>query len=118
MDIEIEMLTGQLQELDDIFVTHFSKGARFFMTLSPSWTSMLLMYVEALGKYADVMAQQPGGLPLLKKIRQGLPEKLEWVMMNHGDLHMAPAFPLMTKSVVTIIADSLRSIGLAVSEVS
>lgn len=118
IEIEIEMLTGQLQELDDIFVTHFSKGARFFMTSSSSWTSMIPMYVEALSKYADEMAQQPGGPPLLKKIRQGLPEKLAWVMTNHRSLHMAPAFPLMTRSVVAIIADSLRDIGLAISEVS
>jgi hypothetical protein len=118
MEMEIQMLTDQLQELDDIFVTHFSKVVRFFMTSSTSWTSMIPMYVEALGKYADEMAQQPGGPPLLKKIRQGLPEKLAWVMTNHRSLHMAPAFPLMTKSVVSIVADSLLDIGLAVYEVS
>jgi hypothetical protein len=29
MDIKIKMLTGQLQELDYIFDTHFSKGSQF-----------------------------------------------------------------------------------------
>jgi hypothetical protein len=118
VDIEIEMLTGQLQDLDDIFLTHFSQSGRYFMTASSSWSSVVPMYVEALGKYADEMAQQPGGPPLLKKIRGGLPDKMTWVMMDHGKLHIAPPFPLMTRSAVAVVADSLRDIGLAIYEVS
>ena len=118
MDIVVEMLTTELQELEEMFVTHFGKSGRFFMTSSSTWTSLIPMYVKALDKYADEMAQRPGGPPLLQKIRRGLPEKMQWVMMNHGRLHMAPPFPLMTRSTVAAVADSLRDIGLAIYEVS
>ena len=68
MDIVVEMLTTELQELDEMFVTHFGKSGRFFMTSSSTWTSLIPMYVEALDKYADETAQQPGRPPLLQKI--------------------------------------------------
>lgn len=87
------------------------------MTSLTSWTSVIPMYVEALGKYTDETAQQPGGLPLLKKIHQGHPEKIAWVMMNHHSLHKLAAFLMMTRSIVAIIADTLWDITLAIYEV-
>jgi hypothetical protein len=56
VEIKIEMLTRQLQDLDDIFLTHFSQSGCYFMTLSSSWSLVVLMYVEVLGKYANKMA--------------------------------------------------------------
>ena len=43
---------------------------------------------------------------------------MEWVNLDHGRLHFAPPFPLMTRSVVTGVADSLRDVNLAIYEVS
>jgi hypothetical protein len=117
-EVGMRLMTEQLSELDAIFVTHFSTSVRFFMTSSSSWTSLMPMYVEALGKYADEIAQQPAGTPWMKKFRQGLPEKIRFVMLNHKRLHFAPPLPLMTRSVVGVIADSLKEISLAIYEVS
>jgi hypothetical protein len=112
------LVTQQLQELDAIFVTHFSKCSRFFMTSSASWTSLMPMYVEALGKYADDMAQQPGGTPWLKKCRTELPDKMRFVMLDHKTLHVAPPLPLMSSSVVGVMVDSLKDVATAIYEVS
>ena len=62
MDIVVEMLTSELQELDEMFLMHFGKSGHFFMTL------LIPMYVEALDKYVDKTTQQPGRPPLLQKI--------------------------------------------------
>ena len=112
------MLTTQLQALDDIFVTHFGKLSRYFMTSSRSWTEVMPLYENALNKYSNGMAQQATGPPMLKKIQDCLPEKMKWVMMGHGDLRDVPVFPLMTKSVVAMVTDSLQEIELALYEVS
>lgn len=116
--VEIDLLTGQLQDLDAIFQTHFGKHARFFMTSSSSWRSIVPTYVDALTKYADNLAQQPGRGNVVKTIREALPDKMTWVMTDHGALHFAPAMPLMTRSTVAVVCDSLRDIGLAIYEVS
>jgi hypothetical protein len=118
LEIEIEMMKGQLDKLDDIFTEHFEKVGKFFMTRSSSWTKVMPLYAKSLQAYADDLSQETGGTPMLKKIREALPDKMGWVMMDHGSLQVAPSMPLMTRSVVDLVANSLRAIGLAVYEVS
>ena len=117
-EVEMTVMGEQLGELDQILITHFSKCGQSFMTSSTSWTGMMPIYIEALRKYADQMAQQPGGTRWVKQIRQGLPEKVQFVMMDHRALHMAPPMPLMTRTTIALVADTLKDITLALYEVS
>lgn len=117
-EVGVDLLTSQLTHLDDIFMTHFGKQARLFMTTSSSWTSIMPTYIEALVKHGDDLAQQPGQGDTLTTICDGLSEKMAWVMMDHGLLHFAPVMPLMTRSTVAMVAESLRDVGLAIYEVS
>jgi hypothetical protein len=118
LDIEIEMLSGQLEKLDEIFMEHFEKVGKFFLTTSTAWTKVMPLYAKSLQAYADDLSQAPGGTPMVKKIREALPDKMRWVMMDHGNLQVAPVMPLMTRSVVALVVDSLRAMALALYEVS
>ena len=76
------------------------------------------MYADALGKYVDDLAQQPGGSPWMKKFRNELPDKVRFTMLDHKSLHIAPPFPLMSVSALGMTVDTLKDISLAIYEVS
>ena len=118
VEIEIEMLTGQLDKLDEIFREHFEKVGKFFMMRSTSWMKVMPLYVKLLQVYADDLLQATGGTPMLKRIREVLPNKMLWVMMDHRGLQVTPSMPLMTWTIVELVVDSLQAIVLAMYEVS
>ena len=51
-------------------------------------------------------------------MKKGMPRKLEWIGMNHLDLHYAPVLPLVTPSVIVCLGQVFSQIPNALTEVS
>lgn len=113
-----EILMAELDDLDRIFLTHFEKSGEFFMTNGPAWTEMWPLYVEAVILHAEEASERPEANGNFVKLRESVSGKLRFMMKNHGELYMAPPFPILTKSVVPMIIKSVQDIEMALYEVS
>jgi hypothetical protein len=67
-EVEMMVMGEQLGELNQILNTHFSKCGQMFMMSLTLWTGIMPIYLKALRKYGDQMAQQPGASQWLKNI--------------------------------------------------
>jgi hypothetical protein len=113
-----DVVLTELQELDSIFNTHYETGTKYFMTSASEWTDVWGMYVEGLERHVDSIAQRPWTNSAAQQVVEHMKSKLRWVLMDHEELHIAPPFPVMTRSVVPLLARSLKEISTALTEVS
>jgi hypothetical protein len=110
-------IVSQLEEWNNIFNTHFAKSGKYFMTNMSEWQEMWSMYVEAMERHADALAQCPGGDATIMSIVEQLRNKMQFITMDHQDFHIAPPFPIVTRSVVPMLVESLKEISGALHEV-
>jgi hypothetical protein len=51
------VLMSELEAQDRIFLTHFKDATGYFMTRAQEWTSIWPVYVEAITRQADTVAE-------------------------------------------------------------
>jgi hypothetical protein len=112
------LLMKQMDEYDEMFRMHFSQNDPLFMTGAASWQKELTVYITALRRHADVVAQQPETNKSVTHVREALPGRLRFTTTDHTDIRIGPIFPILTKSVIPVMVDSLNSIEKALQEVS
>jgi hypothetical protein len=113
-----EFVVAELDELDKIFQTHFGKESKAFMTSTPEWKDIWGMYVKAVERYAEELAQRSGGNASTMRLREQMESKVKFVLTDNGELHLAPPFPLITRSVVPMLRQALKEVSGALYEVS
>jgi hypothetical protein len=113
------VLAGQLDEFDRIFKTHFENADAYFMTQAPTWTNIWPLYVDAAIRHARSDAERPESHETHRKVREGAAGKIRFAMKDHGEtMCISPPFPLLTKSVVSMMIKSVSEIERALYEVS
>jgi hypothetical protein len=112
------MIVSEMEVLDQIFATHFGGITKYFMTSTSEWREGWRMYVEALERHAEGLAQRPEENGMHTRMFEKLSSKVRFCTMDHDGLYLAPPFPLMTKSVIPCITNSLKEISGGLYEVS
>jgi hypothetical protein len=112
------VLMSELDAQDRIFTTHFKDASGYFMTGSREWTDIWPVYVDAIIRQADTVAERPELNPSIQEVREHLPGKIRFALLDHGEFRMAPPFPLITRSVVPVMVQALDEIKVALYEVS
>jgi hypothetical protein len=97
------VLMSELEAQDRIFTTHFKDATSYFMTGSEEWESVWHVYVEAIIQQVDTVAERPKSNALVKEVRERLPGKVHFVLLNHGVFHVASLFPIITRSVIPVM---------------
>jgi hypothetical protein len=113
-----EIVMSQLNEMDRIFITHFSRVGSYFMTGHETWTSSWSGYTDAMERHAEAVAQRPELDKRFVPIRDQLPGKVRFALADHGGIHLAPPFPIVTCSVIPVLVRSVDEIQNALNEVS
>ena len=110
-------LLAQLEDLDKVFTTHFPTVGGFFLSGAPEWAKSWDGYAKAIVQHVKGIAQRPERNHDVMRISEQLLGKVRFVLLNHGSLHLAPPFPLMTKSVIPPMMQALTEIDQALYEV-
>ncbi|KIL66948.1 hypothetical protein M378DRAFT_9652 [Amanita muscaria Koide BX008] len=106
-----------LDEMDRIFVQIFKGKESLFLTQTDTWDHLWPEYMQNIKDLAKRITQSATADPLVTAVLQHLAGKVRFVTQDHRELHMAPPMPLMTKSVVEMMAQALSEIELALREV-
>jgi hypothetical protein len=112
------VLMRQLEELDRIFLTHFQNAGQFYMTNAASWNEMWPLYVEAIIRHANGLAERPEESEALVKICERVSGRVRFALKDYEGMHLPPPFPILTKSVVPMMVKAVDDIEMALYEVS
>jgi len=83
---ELEFLVGELDQINDVFMTHFKDGSYFMMT-TESWTSMWEQYVDVVEGYANNLAQRADLTEERVKTAELMIGKLQFIFTSRCHLH-------------------------------
>jgi len=105
-------------DIDELLQCALGEDTHLAFVKRSRWDAMYGDYCNQLKalvnlRYTTVLCENEAA----QKVNMGLARKIEWVTMDHPQRHES-SYPLLTKSVLPIAADTLKRVQNAIAEVS